>query len=292
MDAETLGRASGFSRDAHPQDRQQGACCLQFLFRRSGPRSKLGILPPPPNLAAFPWPLISNRRVSNPGAIPTTSMNSSLTLFISMFTTLLAIINPLEAIPVFLGLMKGKEAAEQNRIARRSCLYAMLLAFFFLLFGTLLLRLFGVPLSMIRVAGGIILTRIGFQMFDPSPQSKSGPVPDSGNDVSFIPLAMPIMFGPGAIATIIGMASTVKQSSEELASFAAISLAIVATMGVTCLSLIYSKGILEKVGPKGIDAATRVVGFFVSAMGMGLVFHGVVEFLQSYGIVGGRVAGL
>ena len=168
----------------------------------------------------------------------------------------------------------------------------MLLAFFFLLFGTLLLRLFGVPLSMIRVAGGIILTRIGFQMFDPSPQSKSGPVPDSGNDVSFIPLAMPITFGPGAIATIVGMASTVKQSSEELASFGAISLAIAATMGVTCLSLIYSKGILEKVGPKGIDAATRVVGFFVSAMGMGLVFHGVVEFLHSYGIVGGRIAGI
>lgn len=219
-------------------------------------------------------------------------MSSSITLFISMFTTLLAIINPLEAIPVFLGLMEGKDASEQNKVARKSCFYALLLAFFFLLFGTLLLRLFGVPLSMIRVVGGIILTRIGFQMFNPSPQAKSNPVSDTGEDVAFIPLAMPIMFGPGAIATIIGMASTVQRSAEELESFAAISLAIVATMGVTCLSLIYSKGILKKVGPKGIDAATRIVGFFVSAMGMGLVFHGVVEFLQSYGVVGGKIAGL
>ena len=72
-------------------------------------------------------------------------MSTSVTLFISMFTTLLAIINPLEAIPVFLGLMQGKDAAEQNRVARRSCFYALLLAFFFLLFGNLLLRLFGVP---------------------------------------------------------------------------------------------------------------------------------------------------
>ena len=94
-------------------------------------------------------------------------MNASITLFIGMFTTLLAIINPLEAIPVFLGLMQGKDSAEQNRVARTSCLYALMLAFFFLLFGTLLLRLFGVPLSMIRVVGGIILTRIGFQMFNP-----------------------------------------------------------------------------------------------------------------------------
>ena len=224
-------------------------------------------------------------------------MNSSVTLFISMFTTLLAIINPLEAIPVFLGLMQGKDGAEQNRVARKSCFYAMLLAFFFLLFGTLLLRLFGVPLSMIRVAGGIILTRIGFQMFNPPPQAQpaTGSADGPGaadEDVSFIPLAMPIMFGPGAIATIIGMASTVKQSGEEVMSFVAISLAIVATMGVTCLALLYSKYILEKVGPKGIDAATRIVGFFVSAMGMGLVFHGVVEFLQSYGIMGGKIAGL
>lgn len=90
-------------------------------------------------------------------------MRSSITLFISMFTTLLAIVNPLEAIPVFLGLMKGKDSAEQNRVARKSCFYALPLAFFFLLFGTLLLRLFGVSPSMIRVVGGIILTRIGFQ---------------------------------------------------------------------------------------------------------------------------------
>jgi multiple antibiotic resistance protein len=214
-----------------------------------------------------------------------------------MFTTLLAIINPLEAIPVFLGLMKGKDSAEQNRVARKSCFYALLLAFFFLLFGTLLLRLFGVSLSMIRVVGGIILTRIGFQMFSPSPQANasagSGSAADNQEeDVAFVPLAMPIMFGPGAIATIIGMASTVKTSSAELESYVAICLAIVATMAVTCLSLVYSRGILATVGPKGIDAATRIVGFFVSAMGMGLIFHGVVEFLQSYGIMMGRAVGI
>ena len=213
-----------------------------------------------------------------------------------MFTTLLAIINPLEAIPVFLGLLEGKDNVEQNKVARLSCLYALLLALFFLLFGTLLLRLFGVPLSMVRVVGGIILTRIGFELFAPSPQGRLIPSSGSGSgakeeDVAFIPLAMPIMFGPGAIATILGMASTVKQSAMEFESFVAISLAIVATMAVTYLSLVYSKVILKKVGAKGIDAATRIVGFFVSAMGMGLVFHGVVEFLQLSGVMAGRIAG-
>ena len=72
---------------------------------------------------------------------------------------------------------------EQNRVARKSCFYALLLAFFFLLFGTLLLRLFGVSLSMIRVVGGIILTRIGFQMFSPSPQAKASAGSGSGADL-------------------------------------------------------------------------------------------------------------
>lgn len=221
-------------------------------------------------------------------------MSESVTLFISMFTTLLAIINPLEAIPVFLGLMKGKDVAEQNKVARQACLYALLLAFFFLLFGTLMLRLFGVPLSMVRVCGGLILLRIGFQMFDPSPKANenSGSSSGDGDSVAFIPMAMPIMFGPGAIATIIGMASTVKKSPDELESFIAISLAIIVTLAVTWLSLVYSKVILNKVGPKGIDAATRIVGFFVATMGMSLIFRGGVEFLQSYGVIAGKVAGL
>ncbi len=69
-------------------------------------------------------------------------------------------------------------------------------------------------------------------------------------------------------------------------------LAILATMGVTFVSLLYSKVILKKVGPKGIDAATRIVGFFVSAMGMGLIFHGAIECVQSYRIVDGQIVGL
>ena len=102
-------------------------------------------------------------------------------------------------------------------------------------------------------------------------------------DVAFIPLAMPIMFGPGAIATILGMTSTVKHSEFEFASAVAICLAIVATMYVTYLVLAYAKTVVSRIGPKGIDAATRIVGFFVSSMGMGLIFHGVVEAIQTYG---------
>ena len=216
-------------------------------------------------------------------------MGELLNLFIGTFTTLLAVINPLEAMPIFLQLLEGKDELAHRRVALRSCLYATILMFFFLVFGTLIMRIFGVPLSMVRIVGGIILMRLGFDLFAPSPGSRFIPSNKSEadqGDVAFIPLAMPIMVGPGVIATVLGMASTVKQS--EYLPLSGIPLAIVATMLITYFSLLRARKLTRWFGPKGIDAASRIVGFFVAAMGMGLIFHGVIEALHSYGIIAAK----
>ena len=90
---------------------------------------------------------------------------------------------------------------------------------------------------------------------------------------------MPLMFGPGAIATVLGMTSSIRQSGEEIGSFVGVAAAIVATMLVTYVCLAYADALTRKLGPLGIDAATRIVGFFVSAIGVGLIFDGVIEAL-------------
>jgi multiple antibiotic resistance protein len=212
-------------------------------------------------------------------------MHRELSLFVGTFTTLLAIINPLEVLPVYLQLLVGKDVATHRAVARNSCFYALMLCFFFLVFGTLMLRIFGVPLAMVRVVGGIILMRIGFELFTPPKDgafSAGAAAPDA--NIAFVPLAMPLMFGPGAIATIIGMTATIGQSSEELLSFVAIAAAIVLTMAVTYLCLAYADRLTKFLGRMGIDAATRIVGFFVSAIGVGLIFDGVVEALEIHGV--------
>jgi multiple antibiotic resistance protein len=168
-------------------------------------------------------------------------------------------------------------------------LYAVALMFFFLIFGTLILRVFGIPLSMVRIVGGIILTRLGFSLFsshasEATKDHVANGQPATDDDVAFVPLAMPIMVGPGAIATILGMTSLVEHAAFEVAAFIAISGAILATMLVTYLVLRVARIVLMRIGARGVDAATRIVGFFVSAMGMGLIFHGVIEALQTYGI--------
>lgn len=214
-------------------------------------------------------------------------MTRELSLFIATFTTLLAIINPFEVLPVYLKLLEGKDVGTHRQVAWKSCLYALFLSLFFLIFGTLILRLFGVPLSMVRIVGGIILMKIGFELFSPSPAG-GGMIPDGGAaqdaNIAFVPLAMPLMCGPGAIATILGMTSTIKDSSAELASFVAIVAAILATMFVTYLCLAYAVKLSDKLGAMGIDAITRIVGFFVAAMGVALIFDGVIEALETHGV--------
>jgi multiple antibiotic resistance protein len=209
-----------------------------------------------------------------------------LSLFVATFSTLLAIINPLEVLPVYSKLLSGAEPKASRDVAWKACLYAALLCFFFLIFGNLLLKLFGVPLSMVRIVGGIILMKIGFELFSPSKGSDFGDPNASfaNSNIAFVPLAMPLMIGPGAIATIMGMTASIDHSEYLAASFVSVSLAISATMTVTYLCLVYSRAITARIGPMGIDAATRIVGFFVSAMGMGLIFNGVIEALEQHGI--------
>ena len=213
-------------------------------------------------------------------------MGREFSFFVGTFTTLLAIINPLEVLPVYLKLLAGQDEAAHRAVAWKSCLYALLLCFFFLIFGTLLLRLFGVPLSMVRIVGGIILMKIGFELFSPPPQTTkttaAGADPDS--NIAFVPLAMPLMFGPGAIATVLGITSSIRQSGEEIGSFVGVAAAIAATMLVTYVCLAYADALTRKLGPLGIDAATRIVGFFVSAIGVGLIFDGVIEALETHGL--------
>jgi multiple antibiotic resistance protein len=125
--------------------------------------------------------------------------------------------------------------------------------------------------------------RIGFSLFMPKPGG-NGFAGEADANIAFVPLAMPLMFGPGAIATIIGMAATIKDTSREILSLVAIAAAIVATMFVTYLCLANAEKLTRKIGPMGIDAATRIVGFFVSAIGVGLMFDGVIEALEMHGL--------
>ena len=138
------------------------------------------------------------QKVFCPSRIPKTAQRSASGVL--DHRTLLAIINPLEFLPVFLRLLEGKDERTHRRIARRACTYAALLTFFFLIFGTLLLEIFEVPLSMVRIVGGIILTRTGFSRFSRPPPLARRTSRMARTEISPSCRAMPLMVGPGAMA--------------------------------------------------------------------------------------------
>jgi multiple antibiotic resistance protein len=206
-------------------------------------------------------------------------------LFFGSFTTLLAVINPFEVLPIFLTLTGDKDPAARRRIAFRACFYTLLLSLIFLFFGAAVLKLFGVSLPMVRIAGGIVLTKIGFQLFLPS--GSGGNIfsnADPNANIAFMPLAMPLMFGPGVIATVLGMMATIKASAEEVIAYAAILAAASLAVAVTFLCLAYAGHLVRWLGPLGINATTRIVGFFVAAMGASLVFNGVMAAIDEHGV--------
>jgi multiple antibiotic resistance protein len=151
--------------------------------------------------------------------------------------------------------------AEHQKVAWRSSLYATLLLLSF--FGSTILRLFGVPLSMVRIVGGIILTKIGFELFSaahgPGAMVPAGG-PNKDDNIAFMPLALPIMCGPGAIATVRGRTAQVK--TWEFGAFAPIVGAVLATMFVTYLCLAYAGNWLTASVPW---ASTRSAGSLASS---------------------------
>jgi len=184
------------------------------------------------------------------------AFRTELTLFFSTFTTLLAVINPFEVLPVFLLLQREKTNQERRRVAFMACLYALLLILFFLFFGAVILKIFGVSLSMVRIAGGIVLMRIGFELFLPSSDGDGSPAfARSTGNIAFMPLAMPLMIGPGPIATVLGMMATVEHSSHEALAFGAILAAIFLAVAVTYACLAFATRLTTTLGPLGIDAA-------------------------------------
>jgi multiple antibiotic resistance protein len=209
-------------------------------------------------------------------------MEHHFTIFIGTFTTLIAVINPLETLPIFLSFTSLKDKKATRKLAFRACLNALILMLSFLLLGTFILEIFGVDLSMVRTVGGIILLKIGFDLFNNPGNFIKTAAGDTGDaDPAFVPLALPIMFGPGVLATVLSMTAT-KKGTNDLATIAMVAIASLACMLVMYLILTSANQIMRRIGQKGIDAATRLVGFFVATMGMGLMFHGIGEFLSIY----------
>ncbi|MBL9214794.1 MAG: MarC family NAAT transporter [Opitutaceae bacterium] len=199
-------------------------------------------------------------------------------LFLGTFVGLLPIINPLSAGPTFLAITEGDSDTRRREQARKGCLYMVAILVSFLVGGTFIMNFFGISIPGLRIAGGILLTRIGMDMLGAT--RRSGRDDDEQReaarrklDISFSPLAMPMLSGPGSIAVTLGFTSL----AESWLDYAAIILGIVAVALLTYVVLRLSGRLVKLIGPVGVNAMTKIMGFLIMSMGVQFVVNGVLD---------------
>ncbi|HLR26338.1 MAG TPA: MarC family NAAT transporter [Fodinibius sp.] len=208
-----------------------------------------------------------------------TFLTGPATLAIAAFTSIISVANPLAAMPVFLSLTEQNTTGERIVIAQKASFYMFVVLMIFLLAGTYIMSFFGISLSGIRIAGGLIILRSAYTMLNPD--QSDGKISEEAQeaakqkeDVSFSPVAMPMLSGPGSIAVVIGLASQAVGFIDIIVITVAILASAAVAYGVLRVAPISAKYI----GPTGMGAVTRMMGFIAMAIAVQFILSGIGSF--------------
>ena len=209
----------------------------------------------------------------------TTYLSGTTTLFIAAFTSIISVANPLAAMPVFLSLTENNSDPERINVAKKSSFYMFLVLIIFLLAGPYIMSFFGISLPGIRIAGGLIILRAAYAMLNPDVTERkiseeAQEAAKQKEDISFSPMAMPMLSGPGSIAVVIGLASQAEGFLDLIIMSAAIVLVALISYGVLRLAPFSARYI----GPTGMNAITRMMGFIAMAIGVQFILNGISKF--------------
>jgi multiple antibiotic resistance protein len=198
--------------------------------------------------------------------------------------TLLPIINPVGTAVLLLGIGAHLDPDARERQIRKACLYASGILVSFLLAGTLIMQVFGISIPGLRIAGGLVIAFLGFRLLfpDAAPPVSAEALREarSKSDISFSPLAMPSLSGPGSIATVISMSSTIRHG-EQGARVVVEHVGVIIGIGVAALVCYFvlraAEPLANKLGSAGIGAIARIMGFLMICIGVQFVINGVRE---------------
>jgi len=195
---------------------------------------------------------------------------------------LLPIMNPFSTAPLFASLTADFEPKERSRQALMGCLYAFGILVVFLVLGAAIVDFFGISVPGIRVAGGLIISIIGFRMLFPDLQVKqtSADAQRKKPDYSFTPVAMPSLAGPGSISVVLSGAAQIgsEHGHKLFLIYGGVIVGMAATLVIAFLVLRAAGGMVRFLGPRGIDAMARIFGFLLICIGMQFLLTGIDDF--------------
>jgi multiple antibiotic resistance protein len=203
-------------------------------------------------------------------------MDQLLSFALLCFTSLLAIINPLSATPMYLAITDGYTAAHRRRTVRRAVLTAFMVLVVFALLGGRIFELFGITLDAFRIAGGMIFFGIGMDML----QAKRSRVKATEEeeqegyqkeDIGITPLGIPMITGPGAITTVMVLMG----QAQTTAAVGVVFGAIVVVLSLTFVVLSAAPRIVHFFGQTGLNVMTRIMGLLVTVIAVQFIVDGL-----------------
>ena len=204
-------------------------------------------------------------------------LSAFLATFIAAFVTLFIVIDPIMVTPIFASLTREDTARERRKVALEAAFIAAILLTFFGLAGTFMLHHLGISMAAFRTAGGLLLFLMGFRMFfepDGEIEAKTpGPKAAARENIAFFPLAIPLMSGPGAIATVMLLMGPDKSPLEKGAALAAVYVTLLSGVFI----MVFGGKLADGMGRTGMNVVSRLLGMLLMALSTQYIFDGVRE---------------
>ncbi|MGR5321123.1 MarC family protein [Vibrio sp. DNB22_19_1] len=198
---------------------------------------------------------------------------------VTVFMGFFAIMNPIANIPIFLSLTADEEKETVRSIALRSVFFAFLIVAVFAVAGKLIFDLFGITLYALRITGGILVFMIGFRMLQgesthqkTKEKAYSPAQQQAALSIAVSPLAMPILAGPGTIATAMNFATSggLDQTIITIVSFAVLCV-------ITYVLFLFGDRLVKAVGPSALNVITKMMGLILAVIGTQMFIDGAAE---------------
>ena len=202
---------------------------------------------------------------------------------ISAFVTLFVTIDPPGLAPLFLGVTAGMTQAERRQIAMRASLTAFGILFLFAVAGTVILAVFGITIHSFRIAGGLLLFFIAFEMIFERRQDRHEKSADRAvnadriRNIAIFPLAIPLIAGPGAISATILLSGRFDAPLERLE----LILIVAINLALAWLVFLAAERLDRILGDTGRIVLTRLLGLILAALAVQFVADGVTALVRA-----------
>jgi multiple antibiotic resistance protein len=202
-------------------------------------------------------------------------------LLVHVFVTLISVLNPLGVIPIFLAVTADQEPDQKKVTIKRTVAAVALILMLSAFSGTYLLEFFGIDIDSFRIAGGILLLLMAVHML----QARTSTVKTNAyeqseavekEDVSVVPLAIPLLAGPGSISTVILFSTSMPHIVDKIALGVIILFVVLIIWPV----LMLSEPIGNKLGRTGLNIATRIMGLILAAIAVRFMLEGLLHFFK------------